>query len=177
MGYGALMRTGAALLVVGGAATAGWTAAARLRRRPRELRQIQTGLHVLRTEIDWGAVPLPAALARAGGCLAGVPGRLFSEAAAHLAGGEGLAAGEAWERAIAACGADTALTPGDLEILRALAVRLGTSHREDQVRHLEVCLDRLAQAEQQARERAEGDARLYQQLGVLGGLLLALLAL
>lgn len=177
MGLGALMRTGAVLLVVGGAATAGWTAAARLRRRPRELRQIQTGLHVLRTEIDWGAVPLPAALARAGGCLEGPTARIFAEAAAHLAGGEGLAAGEAWERALAAAGPETALTPGDVEILRALAVSLGTSHREDQVRHLEVCLGRLAEAEQRARERADADARLYQQLGVLGGLLLALLAL
>lgn len=166
-----------AALVVGGPAWAGLALAAGLRRRPRELRQLQTALHVLQTEIDWGATPLPAALARAGAACPGPAGRLFASAAAELAAGDGRGAGEAWAAAVDRAYPELALTPADRDILTALGACLGASHREDQMRHLHLCLDRLALAEREAREQAERGARLWQHLGVLGGLLLAVLAL
>lgn len=170
-----LLKLVGAALVVGGAAGAGQAAAARLRRRVRELQQARTALQVLRTEISWGLTLLPDALARAGRCVGGPVGDLCARAAGLMRSGEGAAA--AWERAVAAAAPAAALAPGDREALVALAPCLGASHREDQLRHLDLCLERLAQAEAEARERAAADARMYQQLGLLAGLLLALLAL
>lgn len=164
-------------LVVGAPSWVGLRMATDLRRRPRELQQLQTALNVLRTEIDWGATPLPQALARASGCCDGPVGRLFAAAARDLAAGSGRPAGEVWGAVVARAYPDLALTPADREILSALGTCLGTSHREDQLRHLGLCLERLSLAEREARERAETNARLWQHLGVLGGLLLALLAL
>lgn len=172
-----LLKLAAAALVVGGAAAAGRLAAARLRRRPQELRQLQTALHVLRTEIDWGALPLRGALARAGRCVAGPASDLFAAAARALAAGDGGGADLAWRRAVEEVGPASALASPDREILLALGACLGASHREDQLRHLDVCLERLARAEDEARERAAGEARLYEQLGLLLGLLAALVAL
>lgn len=171
-----LKLLGAALLV-GGPSWLGLALAADLRRRPRELQQIQTALHVLRTEIDWGATPLPQALARASECCGKPVGRLFMSAARGLSAGDGRAAGEVWGAAVARVYPELALAPVDREILMALGACLGASHREDQLRHLGLCLERLSLAEKEARERAEINARLWQHLGVLGGLILALLAL
>ncbi len=167
----------AVVLVVGGAAAAGQAAAARLRRRPRELRQLQTALHVLRTEVDWGMTLLPEALARAGRCVAGPAAELFAATARVLTVGDGRGAARAWQQAVEEIGPATSLAPEDREALLALGACLGASHREDQLRHLDLCLERLARAEVEARERAATEARLYQQLGLLGGLLVALLAL
>lgn len=166
-----------AAMAVAGPSWMGLALAANLRRRPRELQQLQTALHVLRTEVDWGATPLPHALARAGECCRGPVGRLFFTAARGLATGDGRAAREIWAAAVVEVYPDLALVPADREILTALGACLGASHREDQIRHLNLCLERLAMAECEARQRAESGARLWLHMGVLSGLLLALLAL
>lgn len=79
--------------------------------------------------------------------------------------------------ALAGVAPRSALTGADLEALRALAPCLGASHRDDQLRHLDLLCRRLAAAEAEARQAEARNARLLQTLGWLTGCLLAILAL
>lgn len=171
-----MLRALAAALVVGGAAYVGHVLARDLRRRPEELQALQTALRVLVTEIDYGAVPLPEALERAAACVRAPADKLFARAAAALRRGDGAGAGAAWLEALQTTDPHTAWTRGDLEILSSLAPVLGVSHREDQLRHLQLCLERLSAAEAEAGAAAGRGVRLVRYLSVLAGLALALLA-
>lgn len=171
-----LTKLVASALVVGGTASIGFLTAGALRRRPVELRALQTALQILATEVGYGATPLPRALARVSHAVGGPAGRLCAVAAEELRSGGGGGAHEAWLRALESVFPESAWRRSDLEVLAALAPCLGASHREDQLRHLRLCQERLAAAEEEAWREARERARLAEYLGVLGGLLLVLLA-
>ncbi|MBX6378612.1 MAG: stage III sporulation protein AB, partial [Clostridia bacterium] len=126
-----------AAAVVAGTATLGFLVAENLARRPQHLHQLRTALQVLQTEIDYAATPLPEALERAGRHLRPPVHDLLAAAAERLrqAGEEGAAA--AWAAAVAAVDGAMAWTARDREAVLALGPSLGTSHREDQLRHLQ----------------------------------------
>ncbi len=166
----------ASALVVSGTASIGLLTADALRRRPVELRGLQTALQILETEVSYGATPLPRALERVSRAVAGLAGQLCAAAAEELRTGQGSGAHEAWTRALDRVYPVSAWRRSDLEILAALGPCLGASHREDQLRHLRLCRERLAAAEEEAWRDARERARMAEYLGVLGGLLLVLLA-
>lgn len=160
--------------VVGGCAAIGYILAGNLRRRPEELGALQTALEILHTEIEY-ATPLTEGMARVASVSRWPAAAILAAAAANLKRGEGAGAGAAWTDAVRGVYPRTALNPGDAGILLTLGSSLGVSHREDQIRHLVICRERLAAAEREAGQAATRNCRLLQHLGVLGGLLLALL--
>ncbi|MFZ5824049.1 MAG: stage III sporulation protein SpoIIIAB [Bacillota bacterium] len=166
-----------AALTVGVPTVVGFQIAARYRRRPAELRALQTGLAVLVTEVEYGATPLPEALRSAARAAGTVVGPLLSDAAARIERGGGITAGEALTAAVRRGAGESALAPADLEILTALAAVLGASGRSDQVRHLRLALDRLAGAEAEATAERARYERMYRYVGVLSGLALVLILL
>lgn len=164
----------ACVLVVGGCGAIGHAMAGNLRRRPEELGTMQTALEILHTEIEY-ATPLTEGLERVASLSRWPAGAVLAAAAANLRRGEGAGACAAWTDAVRSVFPRTALSLGDAGILIALGASLGASHREDQLRHLMICRERLAAAERDARQTAARNHRLLQHLGILGGLLLALL--
>jgi stage III sporulation protein AB len=156
-------------LVMGTAAWLGYRLAGRLLGRPRQLRALQTGLSVLQTEIEWGAIPLPEALRSAAQAAEGPSGSLLRQVADAIQKGGGTAPGEALRSALVAVGPDTCLSPEDLAILGALAPTLGATGRTDQIRHLALARERLAGAEALARAEAERYERLARWGPVLIG--------
>lgn len=162
---------GAGLVILAGAG-AGWQLAVPLSRRPEELRQLQAALSLLETEIDYGAVPLPVALHRAREA-GGAARRLFARALAELEGG--ATPDQALGRALAGFWPQSALQAADAEALSSLAAVLGASDRQDQVRHLRLCRERLRAAEAGAEADRRKYERLYRQLGLLAGVAVAIL--
>lgn len=163
-----------ALLTLAVPTVIGFQIAGRYRRRPAELRALQTGLAVLVTEVEYGATPLTEALRSAAGAAGPVVGPLFAGTAARMESGGGITPGEALKRTISAGGDATCLIPQDLEVLSALTAVLGASGRSDQVRHLRLAMDRLAGAEAAATDEQSRYERMYRYAGVLSGLALVL---
>jgi stage III sporulation protein AB len=164
-------------LILGCSSYAGWQVAGRYARRPLELRDLQTALAVLQTEVEYGATPLPEALlaaARAGGPSVGP---LFAGTAARLAEGGGITPGEALREAAAEWAPKTALREADLAAVGALAEVLGASGRSDQVRHLALARHRLAAEEARAMEERARYEKLARYMGVLSGAALVLILL
>lgn len=160
---------------MGATTCAGWQVAARYARRPGQLRDLQTGLAVLQTEVEYGATPLPEALQRAARAAGPVAGQIFAESARRLAAGGGVTAGECWEQAVEAVADTTDLGPEELSVLKALAPVLGASDRADQIRHLQLARHRLESEEARAREERQRYERMARYLGVLSGAALVLI--
>jgi stage III sporulation protein AB len=172
-----LVKLAGAGLIVLASSYAGMQVAAGYRRRPRQLRDLQTGLAVLQTEIEYGATPLPEALRAAAGAAGSGVGPILARTAQLLSIGHGTIPGEALRQAVREVGPETALGRADLEILLALAPALGASGRHDQVRHLQLARERLAGEEARAAEERDRYERVARYAGVLSGLALALILL
>ncbi len=164
------MRWLGAVLVLTASAGGGWMVARRLRRRPQDLRMAQQAVELLRTEIEYGATPLPTALVTVGQRLQGPVQCLLVGAGGLLGQGQGLSAQEAWRRGLAAAEDCSAWTPTDVRVLAQLGEALGATGAEDQIRHMELCMGRLRLAEEEAARVAASQARMWLYLGVLTGL-------
>lgn len=165
------------LLVLLASGSCGLQVAANYRRRPQELASLRTGLQLLETEIVYGSTPLPQALERVAAGLTGTAAGLYRRSAAALLNGRGVTGSEGWNRALTEVYPRSALTVEDLEALRLLGLSLGASDRQDQVKHLTLCRERLAHQEAQARDQADRYAKIWSYAGVLSGLLVVLVLL
>ncbi|MDI3317450.1 MAG: stage III sporulation protein AB [Bacillota bacterium] len=172
-----LLQAAGFALVVGGSTLTGQLLAWSVHRRPRELAELQAGLRLLMSQVDYAARPLPEVLADLGGSAPGSAGLLFRRVSREMAAAPDQPLGPIWERAVAALGEERGLGAADLAPLRRLAPALGLSHREDQLRHLEHCATELGAREAALRGEAERTARMWRSLGFFGGLLLAVVAL
>lgn len=165
------------LCIVSGSGGAGLLLASNLRRRPEELARLEAALGQLQTEIGYLAAPLPEALRRTAASTAGPARTLLLTAAGRLAAGEGTTAAEAWQAGVAAADGQAAWAAADRRALLDLAPALGASGRDDQVRHLARCRERLAALQGEARRESDRSARVWVYLGALGGMGLLILCL
>lgn len=163
-----------AALIVAAFSIYGWNRGQNLARRPRILRELQSALGVLITEIVYGATPLPAALKRLSRMSSPEVAPLFEKVVAHLTSGQGLPASEAWRLGLAEYMKEVPLTPNGSEILIALGADLGASDRKNQQRHLELAIAQLKGEESKAEEVCKKQERMWKYLGPLVGLMIAL---
>lgn len=144
-------------------------------RRPGELRDFQTALQLLETEVIYAATPLPVALRKISGFGCGKAAAMFSRAGRKMESGLVETAGEAWISALGETFEETALRFEDREVLEALAPSLGASDRQEQLKHLALARERLGRQEAAARDDAGRYGRLWNYAGVLAGLALVLI--
>ncbi|MCG8401258.1 MAG: stage III sporulation protein AB [Firmicutes bacterium] len=163
-----------ACLLVSVSGYAGWTISRQYARRPVELGQFISALAMLETEIVFAATPLPDALA--GIAERSDPGvsRFFRQVAQNLQKARGYSARDAWNMALEAHCRKSPLDGGDLAILRSLGNNLGISDREDQAKHLRLTLEQLKMARAKAEETAARNVKLWNYMGLLGGLIIVL---
>lgn len=164
-----------AVCVVGAAAWFGFHLAGRFAARPRQIRHLQNGLQLLETEIVYGSTPLAVALHKAGQSVPDPVGAVFRIAARNLTGRDGRPTHECWDDAVNTAWPFTALRPVEQEIFRQLGHALGRSDRQDQQKHIQLALLHLGREEQEARDEQGRYEKLSKSLGLLGGLLIALL--
>ena len=143
-------------------------------KRPRQLTSLEEALLLLETEITYGSTPLTEAMELVARQCYPEVSSVFRQTAFELKKMEGATANEAWARSVDAFFPGSALTDGDLQVLRRFGVSLGNSDREDQVKHLELARNQLKMAASQAEIAAGKTAVVYKYLGFLGGLFLVL---
>jgi len=166
-----LRMIGAACIVAMGYAL-GRLAVENMQLRPRHIRAVRTMLEQLRSEMDYGLTPIPELMRRIAGQQPDPVATFARAVLTHLRSGE--PARQAWQAALTDVYPLTALTQGDLEALTVLGRTLGTSHVEDQVRHIELAVSRLEHNLQEAVAQREENAKLYTYLGVIASLALVI---
>lgn len=171
------MRLAGALLVIGASSFLGFMVADNYRQRPRILGRFAQATEMLRSQIAYGLVPLPRALDAVAALSNGAVAAVLSEAARHLASGEGLSGGEAWERAVTASPFLLPLTSDEMSMVLDIGRSLGSSDRVDQEKHLALAAENLRARAVQIEETAHRGARLWLYLGITGGSVIVLLLL
>jgi stage III sporulation protein AB len=162
-------------MVVAATSWIGLQIANQYRQRPLQLREFQSSMQCLETEISYGLTPLPRALERVAKLHQGLVGEIFATARDILLFKQGISVREAWNEAVHNLWDRLALAPSDREILVNFGSTLGVSDRNDQVKHLKLAMAQLANAEAQAWDAKEKNERMYKSLGVLGGLAIVIL--
>ena len=168
-----MIRLLASSLVIVACGLIGMTVATNFARRPSQLRLIQSALRMLETEIAYGATPLPEALDKIGRAC-DPPVSVFCQAVrGNLSRATGCTASEAWDAGLRVLAAESALKPGEMDILRVFGRGLGSSDRADQQKNIRLTMEQLKIEE----EKAEGERkqeRMWRYLGFLVGLFVIL---
>lgn len=162
------------LLIVTASGLAGWKKAGLYSRRPRELRQLIAALQMLETDITYVATPLPEALARAAEQIGAPVSILLERIAGELQTGSGRPAREAWSESLQWYHQRSSLSDSDLSIVRGLGNSIGISDREDQGKHIRLAAEQLKAALTAAEEAAQKNVKMWNYVGLLGGLVIVL---
>lgn len=169
------LRLIAAALLAATLSGVGMEAASARERRLESVERLTAALGLLRTEIGYGAVPLPQALARVGGIALPPVGPFL------LAVAQRLSANSATEAAVVQAFVHECRTApfADRErrVLLDLAEVLGRSDRSDQALNLTRAIDLLTHKATTERPQVERTASLLRSLGFLAGLAAAVLVL
>ncbi|CAA7602139.1 Stage III sporulation protein AB (spore_III_AB) [Acididesulfobacillus acetoxydans] len=141
--------------------------AARVRRRPEEIRVLLTALALLDTDIYWGATPLPEAFSGIADRVEDPWRNFFTEVKERIERGE--AAWPAWKETIARLTGAFALKPEDWLIVLDIGKGLGRSDQQEQHKQLELAQKQLTLLREQAVVWAEKQAKMWAYLGFLVG--------
>jgi stage III sporulation protein AB len=166
---------GAALILFAGTAY-GFYRASRYARRPRELRHLAHALTTLESEIVFGVTPLPAALQRVASAVPAPLSQLFLSASDKLRDSMGeRTADECWKAAVTETWPHTALQEAERQTMLSLGASLGVTDRDDQAKHIRLCIAQLQAEEISARDEQTRYEKMWRSLGALGAALVVIL--
>lgn len=163
------------LLVMAATSCIGLEAAQRFQRRPRQLRELQSSLQMLETEISYTQTPLPKALEKIAHNIKGCAGDFFFIIRNRIADIPGTTVREAWHQGMEYLREHSALTECDQQLLDNFGATLGVSDRQNQIKHLKLVMAQLAAAESKAWDEKLKNERMFKALGILGGLAIVIL--
>ncbi|ANY71927.1 stage III sporulation protein SpoIIIAB [Paenibacillus ihbetae] len=164
-----------ALLVIGAGTLAGFYQAQQFAVRPRQLRELILALQRLETEISYGFTPLPDALERISASLRDPLKSLFAQAAQYMRPDYGLSAQDSIRKALEDYWKRTSMRNAEREVMEQLSGVLGTSDRQDQMKHIALAAQQLKHEEEAAREDQAKYEKMSKSLGLLIGALIVIL--
>lgn len=169
-----LKMLGAVIILVAGT-LAGFYQAQQFAARPRQIRELILALQRLETEISYGFTPLPEALHRIGSGLREPLKSLFTAGAQYMSPQYGLSAEDSIRKALNTYWKRTSMKSAEREALEQLSSVLGTSDRQDQMKHIALAAGQLKHEEAAAREDQAKYEKMSKSLGLLVGALVVIL--
>ena len=172
-----MLKAAGACLVVAAAAGIGVSFSADLKKRCSELRMLKQMIYMLRGEIKYTKTPLPEAFSHIAVRLPEPFSLFLNGTAERMRRMEGETLGEIWRDQIKKDLAASHLSRQDKEQLATLGEILGYLDLEMQLSAVDLYLEQLESGIRQAQEDAGEKRKLYQTLGVAGGIFLVILLL
>ena len=172
-----MLKLAATLMLLLGGAGTGYARSRELTEREKNLEILLQILFFLKGEIRSGNSPLPHAFREIAGKIEGAFSKILLDAAQEMedSGGSNLA--EILEHCIQKrnfAGAQKNEEEG-IEILQTLGRRLGYLDREQQICQIELLEAETEERRRKLREKLPEQKKICQSLGILGGILLAVL--
>ena len=164
-----------ALLILASAAGIGVSFGNDLKGRCMELRMLKQMIYMLRGEIKYTKTPLPEAFASIAVRMREPFGSFLEELAEQMGHPGKGSFGELWQERIKTRLSGTHLKREDKEQLGGLGEVLGYLDLEMQLSSIDLYLEQLELGIREAQEAARTKQKLYQSLGVAGGIFLVIL--
>lgn len=172
-----LLKIAGSIIVVLSCSFLGFVLSQDLKKRPRQLRELQGLLQMFENQITYlsdiiiEAFERISMVGRCGTCV------FFKRTAEILREDGSCSAPGAWERAVRECIRETSLNKEDEEILAAFGKSLGNTDLEGQIKNIRLTLSQLKVQEDKAEENRNRNERMYRSLGLLGGAAIVILLL
>jgi len=155
----------------------GFLYARRFADRPLQLRQLQSAFEMLETDVMFRMERLSDSFRRIGRTIPPPVGTLFVQAAVELERGNGEATQQCWAKALQTIWPKTALKDKERDVLLQFGFTLGSSDRENQVKHIRALIRHLQVEENMALDEQAKYEKMSRTLGFLGGLFVVILLL
>ena len=170
-----MLKLAGAFLILLSATGIGASYSADLKKHCRELRILKQMLYMLRGEIKYTKTPLPEAFEHIAGRLPEPFASFLERTAEEMTHLDGQTFVELWQRQIRSRLGGTHLKKEEKEQLESLGEILGYLDLEMQLASIELYLEQLEIEIQKAQESLATKQKLYQSLGVAGGIFLVIL--
>lgn len=158
------------ILVIASTSLFGFLMGLEKKNRLRQLRQLKKYFSLLRGEIQYGYTPLPEALENMGKRNKNIFSDFFLEVAKKLKNYEGNSFYSIWSKEIEEKLSHTSLLKVDKQKLIGLGENLGYLGQDMQVKHIDLYMEGLEEEIKMEVSSSKEKIRLYQLLGVLGGI-------
>jgi len=165
------------MVVIFSASMIGFLIAGAYRDRPKELRELQSALLMLETEIGYASTPLSEALDRISKRTDPQISKFLKNVKEHLQKKQGYTAEEAWEKSLMDFYGESSLNLEDKAILSNLGKYIGTSGTSDQIKHIKLAIAQLKNQEKKAESEKYKNEKVWRYMGVLAGILFVLLTI
>lgn len=170
-----MLKTAGIFLILLSGAGIGFSKSRELTLREKNLRQFLQLIVFLRGEIRCGSAPLPEAFREIAGKLPGIYGEFLGEVSLRLRNSPGCLLEDIFEQCFREKLGGMEFSGEERELICSLGGRLGYLDREMQLRQLELCEEETQRCLDDLRKEMPEKKKIYQSLGVLGGILLAVL--
>ena len=161
------------MLLAGGAALLGITAAHRTQWRVRDLRMLTEGLRMMLRELSYRLAPLPELLRSAEEGSEGCVKHFFDLCAQGADGLDGRTFHSIWRQSMQ--DSKLCLASEERHCLDSLGAVLGRYDSDNQLQALNIAINRLDELRGQAEEQSKRLGKLYSVLGLTAGAFLMIL--
>lgn len=170
-----MLKLAGSILIIGTGILAGMSAADRVRQQYEEMRELQTLLYALRSEILYARACLGEAFLKIGRD-AGEPYRgWMMEMSRKIERRQDRMLSVIWKTGVRDALKNSRIQKRDLLRLEELGTQLGDADLEAQIRSLDRYLEELKHSMEEIREGMKIKIRLCQCLGVMGGIFVTIL--
>ena len=170
-----MLKLAGSILIIGTGILAGMSAADRVRQQYEEMRELQTLLYALRSEILYARACLGEAFLKIGRD-AGEPYRgWMMEMSRKMESRQDRMLSVIWKTGVRDALKNSRIQKRDLLRLEELGTQLGDADLEAQIRSLDRYLEELKHSMEEIREGMKIKIRLCQCLGVMGGIFVTIL--
>lgn len=138
-----------------------------------DLKALKKEIYLLRGDIRYGSTPLPEAIEMLSRRSSDHFKEFFFNVALQLKKFGGLPFAEVWDKGIRENLGESFLNEHDKEMLRKLGDTLGFMDKDTQIKSIDLYIEQLEQELLEAVKTEKEKTRLYNMLGVLFGLFLA----
>lgn len=140
------------------------------KKRPQQLRELQLLLQMLENSISFLSEVLTDAFDKIYAGNKSEVGIFFAVASEKMKTGKNLNAEDAWKAAVTENINKTALDKEDEEILATFGKMLGSSDIDGQIKNIRLVTNQLKLQEEKAEKKRAKNEKMYQSLGILGGI-------
>ena len=172
-----LLKIAGSIIVIFSCTFLGFILSADCRKRPQQLRELQSMLQMFENQISYLSDVITDAferISKVGGSKTCI---FFSSTVEKLRARNVKSASEAWEEAVRENIKKTSLNLEDEEVLIAFGKLLGNTDLEGQIKNIRLTLSQLKLQEDKAEESRSKNENMYRSLGILGGIAVVIVLL
>jgi len=174
---GLILKLMGSVLIISASSVMGYIWSRDCSKRPQELRTLQKMLQMLETQMNFMTDVICDAFQKVSSFSTSNVSLFFSGTVKILKENPGISVSEAWTTAVTENFKMTSLNKEDREILLSFGKMLGSTDMEGQIKNIRLTMSQLELQEIKAEESKKKNEKMYQSLGILGGIALVIILL